>query len=178
MGSFFMKQLLILAAVLFLLTNSSWAQFPASWIGTYSGQMALLYSGKPSDSVNVSLEIRDIEKDSAWTYRMSFHHTTYGDMVKDYLIKKDHAGSFFMDENNGILIPMTFLDGCFYDCYDVDGMLFHSTMRLQGKDIFYELVGTPVNSGLQRNIGDEKEGSYTVRSYRPEVIQKVVLIKN
>ncbi len=172
-----MKQLLILASVL-CLHASSWGQFPASWMGTYSGQMTLLNVGKAPDSVNVSLEIREIEKDSAWTYHMSFHHTTYGDMVKDYLIKKDRAGAFYMDENNGILIPMTFLDGCFYDCYDVDGMLFHYTMRLQGKDIFYELVGTPVNSEINRNIGNEKEGSFTVRSYRPSIIQKVVLIKN
>jgi hypothetical protein len=111
-------------------------------------------------------------------FRMAFQHKTYGDMVKNYLIKKDPFGAFFIDENNGILIPMTFLDGCFYECYEVDGILFHSTMRLQDKNIFYELIGTPFNSGVNRNVGDENEGSCTVRSFLPAVMQKVLLIKN
>jgi hypothetical protein len=172
-----MKQLLIIASVICLQVTGR-AQFPASWIGTYSGQMKLLNIGKPSDSVLVTLEIHEVMKDSAWSYRMVFHHKTYGDMVKDYQINKNNAGAFYMDENNGILIPMTFLDGCFYECYEVDGMLFHSTMRLQEKDIYYELIGTPYKSAVSRDLGDEKEGSYTVRSYRPGVIQKVLLIKN
>jgi len=103
---------------------------------------------------------------------------TYGDMVKDYQIKKDQADTLHTDENNGILISKTFLDGCFYECYEVNGMPFHSTMRLQEKDVFYELIGTPYKSGVSRNIGDEKEGSHDVRSYLPGVIRKVLLIKN
>jgi hypothetical protein len=73
---------------------------------------------------------------------------------------------------------MTYLDGCFYDCYEVDGMIFHSTMRLFGEDIFYELTGTSLRSGSERDLGNKEEGSYLVKSYKPAIIQKVLLKKN
>jgi hypothetical protein len=172
-----MKQFVLLSLFLNVIISAK-AQFPEHWIGTYSGKMSLLSTGKPADSVSVQLKIYEILKDSVWSYHMDFHHQTHGDMTKDYLIKKDKNGSFFTDENNGILIPMTYLDGCFYDCYEVDGMIFHSTMRLFWEDIFYELTGTSLRSGSERDIGNKEEGSYLVKSFKPAIIQKVLLKKN
>lgn len=94
---------------------------PNSWFGSYQGAMELY--GKeitPFAKVLVRLSIREIKKDSLWTYYM-----TYGEKDKPgYLEKNYHivlnSDGLALDEGGGVIIPMRLFGSCLMDFYTIE----------------------------------------------------------
>lgn len=157
-----------------------YAQFPASWIGKYSGTMFLSSLNAPKDSVVVSLEIVEIIKDSAWTYTMSYKSEKFGDVIKDYKILKvsnEKDTDYLMDENNGILLEMTLFDDTFYEYFEVENMIYTTRLSRHQDSIEFEIIGAknePTSTTLSLPQSDENT-QYEVNSYKPLFAQKVIL---
>lgn len=137
-------------AVLFcFLSISAFSQnFPEDWLGAYNGKMLIANVGKPTDTIEVDYEMTTLEEDSIWTYKMTFYSEQYGTIVKDYKIvakSKVNKQNYLLDENNGILMEMTLMDGTFYGIYSVMDMMFITTMRYtEDGNIYYDLFAAPM----------------------------------
>jgi hypothetical protein len=145
-----------------------------AFIGNYTGEMLLINQGKNAyDTVLVSLDIHETKKDSAWSYIMTYNSRTWGDITKDYEIQLTKEGGFQIDEKNGIVILMSFIDGCFYEFFESDEMFFHVTMRKSKKNILFELTGEPKWNKKEAFLATE--APLAITSYGTTVVQKAIL---
>lgn len=141
--------------------------FPENWVGSYSGDMILGYTDRPSDTIHTDLEIKPLIDDSVWTYKMTFKSKRYGEIVKDYVIRiadKNDPKKFILDELNSIQIPMNLMDNCFYTNYEVDGMLYMSSLRLFEDQLIYDLYCS-TKEGKRTDRIEEGQSVFVVDSY-------------
>lgn len=160
-------------------------EFPEDWEGDYSGQMILGNVHSPNDTVDVLFNIHEVIKDSVWTYKMTYHSKRYRKIVKDYIIKRERKGdqvNYILDELDGIEIEMSYMNGCFYNIFEVMDQLYISTMRLSDSDIHFELFAasftktkTTTLKEEEKEESEEKKDPITVNSYKPLLHQSVYL---
>ncbi len=175
-----MKLLLIILAVFFAV-NSMAQKFPEDWIGSYSGDMILGYHNRPNDTIPVDLEIEEVEEDSTWTYRMTYHSDRFGEIVKNYLYvvksKKDDT-HYILDEQNGIKMNQTYMNGSFYGMYDVMGNTYVSTLRRTDEGLYFELIAADLNNKLESaSIPEANEDAIEVESPLVTIHQSALLKK-
>ena len=154
-------------------------QFPSNFAGSYSGTMIINSGNGVSDSLSVEFEFLEQIPDSSWTYKMIFKSPKYGEITKDYLLKsktKKDTSNYIFDEQNGILMEMTFLNNCLYGMYEVEGQYFISTLRIIDEEqLLYDLIIAPAtNPSISTYTGEEK---FEVKSYKPTMQQTVYLKK-
>jgi hypothetical protein len=171
-----MKYLLLLLFVP-VFVSSSQNEFPESWIGTYSGNMLIANPNVALDTAEIEFEFIELIKDSAWTYKMTFHSKKYGNIVKDYVIRSESEGdkeNLILDELNGIYMEMTLLNGTLYGMYEVMGYMYIVSMRKIGDDLLYDLFGGPMEDPL---VSSAKEGDQEIEalSHKPNVAQSALL---
>lgn len=151
--------------------------FPEDWIGSYSGNMILGYVNQPADTIPIELEIKTLVEDSVWSHKMIYHSERFGEITKDYLIRivsKGNRKNYLLDEQNGIIMPRSLMDNCFYGTYEVDGMLYMNTLRYLDGKLIFDLYCSPKESVSRNNI--EEEGDlFVVDSYKVTLHQTAVL---
>lgn len=151
--------------------------FPQDWIGTYKGDMLIGNVGRLTDTIPVEYEMTTLEEDSIWTYKMTFYSEKYGTIVKDYKIvakSKTNRQNYLLDENNGIVMEMTFMNGTFYGMYEVSNMTFVATMRYTEGNIYYDLFAAPMaNPTVTETEGEE---SIQATSYATSLHQTALFI--
>ncbi len=138
--------------------------------------MILSSVSSPSDSIDVSLEIKTVHTDSVWTYKMLYVSQRIGKIEKNYFIVRKN-GQYLMDEGNGILIEMSYMNNVFYEFYTVEGMIFSTIMRKSGQDIHFEIFGANEKPTLLSESTPEGENNtqYKVNSLKPTFVQSVLL---
>lgn len=138
--------------------------------------MILSSVSSPSDSIDVSLEIKTAHTDSVWTYNMHYVGQRIGKIEKNYFIVRKN-GQYLMDEGNGILIEMSYMSNAFYEFYTVEGMIFSTIMRKSGQDIYFEIFGANEKPTLLSVSTYEGENNtqYKVNSLKPTFVQSVLL---
>lgn len=165
-------------------------EFPKDWLGSYKGEMLIANLGRPTDTIPVEFEIVTLEKDSIWSYKMTFYSERYGTITKDYKIAataKDNHQNYLLDENNGIVMEITLMDGTFYGMYEVMDMMFINTMRYKEGTIYYDLFAAPMANPLvtstkeedSEDLGDDeaKTESIEATSYGPTLHQTALFIR-
>ena len=169
-------KLLFTFSLLFTCFTFSFSQFPENWVGKYSGKMLLSSVSAPSDSIDVSLEINTVHTDSVWTYNMSYVSQRIGKIEKNYFIVRRN-GQYLMNEGNGILIEMSYMNNSFYEFYTVEGMIFSTIMRKSGQDIYFEIFGANEKPTLLSESTPEGDDNtvYKVNSLKPTFVQSVLL---
>ena len=134
-------------------------EFPNDWLGFYRGEMLIANMGRPTDTIDVEYEMVTVETDSIWTYKMTFFSEKYGTIVKDYKIvatSKNDKNNYLLDENNGIVMEITLMDGTFYGMYEVMDMMYISTMKYTDGNIYYDLFAAPMaNPMITATEGEE-----------------------
>jgi hypothetical protein len=168
--------------IIFLHATLSFGQsFDASlWVGNYSGIMHLSNLDGVQDQIMVEFEFKELKKDSSWTYSMRYKSEKLGELLKDYeLIKTTGIQSeFLMNEKNGIIIDLTFLNNCFFSMFEVEGMMHTFTMCLIEGEIRIDLFGSNLKKPTYLSSVEQEEKSnenQTVSSFRPLYNQVVIL---
>lgn len=169
-----MRHMLLIAFLLASLLGN--AQFPQTWIGSYSGTMYLSGANGVYDSLNIELHIQPIENSPSWTYKMLYKSARFGESSKNYVILKDSTG-YLMDEQNGILIEMMYSNNVFYEFFEVNEMYFACTMRKMEKGILFEIFGTSTSITREtESEPDEKNNVFLVYSRKPQFAQTALLL--
>jgi len=161
--------------------------FPKDWLGSYKGEMLIANLGRPTDTIPVEFNMVTLEEDSVWSYKMTFYSERFGTIVKDYKIaatSKNNHQNYLLDENNGIVMEITLMDGTFYGMYEVMDMIFITTMRYTEGNIYYDLFAAPkanpmVTSTEAEETEGEEEGEESIEatSYRPTLHQTALFIR-
>jgi len=180
----------ILSVLLILFSISAYTQttsmdesFPGSWLGTYKGQMYMFKPGYGiADSVSVKLELLPTDISNQWVYRMTyFGNKKYGKIIKDYLIVKPDslaAGTYLLDEKDGIIIQQTLIGNTFYSNFSVGDTYLNSIMSKTGDQIYFEIFQSTIKESLiTKNRAEEGQIVFVVKSYPTFTTQKVKLIK-
>lgn len=175
-----MRTALSILTLLFAFGLKAQDSFPKDWIGDYSGKMILGYLDRTADTIDVELEIKEVIADSVWTHKMIYHSPKFGDITKDYLIRivrKDDKQRFVLDEQNGIVMPLTFLGDCFYGTYDVQEMKYINSMRKKDNTIIFDLFAGNEKSKKTDVIHEEGDEDFVVDSYTITLHQTAFLHK-
>ncbi len=162
---------------------------PENWIGKYVGTM-LLSSGTEGEQqeIEVSFDLKEVVKDSSWTYIMTYKSEELGELTKNYLICKPYGAPkhyFVLDELDGTKIDMSFRNDAFISFFEVDGMFHASSLaKISKNTLRFELYGSfntqPTNVTNAEFIDDlgNNNGTITVASFNPIYCQTVTLKKN
>ncbi len=137
------------------------------WIGHYEGQMILGFLNRPADTINVELDIAVIIEDSVWTHKMTYHSSKYGEIVKDYLIRKSpssNGNAYVLDEQNGITMPLSLMNDCFYGTYHVGDMQYINTLRRSEDELLFDLFAAS-DTSLKTDTIDDEGSQFVVDSY-------------
>lgn len=172
-----MKNAQLLFLFVLLQTPLFGQQFPTDFAGNYSGQMIISSTKTDADTVEVNFELREIIPDSCWTYRFTYNSEKYGIIVKDYLLKTKQSGhfqDFILDEQNGILMDMTWLNYCLYGTYEVQENLYVFTLQAFNEDLLSNLFIAPTKTPLTTST-NEGEDRITAHSFKPYMQQSVYL---
>lgn len=164
------------------------AQSPLNdWIGTYQGTMTIGNVERPTETLDVTFTMSPVETDSIWTYVMTFHSEEYGEMVKDYRIVAANKGTqhqFTLDEQDGILIPMTYLNDCLYSSFELLNNMYTTTLRKTTDGLLFEIIVTPLGEHhLTHAHLDPEEDKKTatppmiIKTYKSTTHQTVYLQK-
>lgn len=164
--------------VFLLLSMGCTAQsFPKEWIGKYSGVMDL-YNGEAHRTVAVSFEMKEITKDTSWTYLMIFSENGKETIRKDYLLKRKGTGWVFeLDEKDGIVIETRLMGETFYDFFESYGMFFASRLSKGKGGLEFEIFGGTKSDVRVTSSGAGTEDYTEVYSYPPSFSQRVLLKK-
>ena len=149
-----------------------------SWEGEYEGQMVVGFTGRANDSVDVRFELKPIEADSSWTYRMTYDSQKFGVVVKEYEIHRvgNSTVDFLLDEQDGIIIEMSLMNNCFYDMFEVMDNLYATTLRKIGDDIHFDLFTSAKKKATVTTSEEDDDGNiYEVTSYKPSLHQSIYL---
>lgn len=155
-------------------------EFPKDWVGNYKGEMLIGFADQPGDTLEVDFLLEEVIEDSAWTYRMTYRSDKYGDIVKDYIIRKtgDTKSAYVLDELDGILIEMTLMDNCFYSSFSVLDNMYMTMLYKLGDNLFFDLVVVS-NRPTKESVSEEDEEgqSFEVSSYKPTLHQSAYFIR-
>lgn len=156
-----------------------------SWFGSYQGTMELY--GKeitPFAKVLVRLSIREIKKDSLWTYYM-----TYGEKDKPGYLEKNYyillnSDGLALDEGNGVVIPMRLFGDCLMDFYTIEdsdnsnSYMSSVLCRKSNGDLEYNLFGGSLEPIKSTQIIEESDHTvFGLNVYALGFNQHVVLNK-
>lgn len=174
--------------VIVILILGTWVHgqpLPDSWIGTYQGTMELYgKESTPFAKVLVCLSLREIKKDSLWTYYM-----TYGEKDKPgYLEKNYHivlnSDGLALDEGGGVIIPMRLFGTCLMDFYTVEdsdnspSYMSSLLCRQELGDLEFNLFGGPLEPIKSTQLFEESDHTvFGLNVYALGFNQHVVLKK-
>lgn len=157
---------------------------PSDWIGEYSGIMTLNNAGSAPFTLHIDFTFKELKKDSAWTYTMCYNSDRFGEMIKDYKILKapdKDPTHFLMDEQNGIIMDLTFMNNGFYEFFEIEGIegsLFSTVLKMQEDGIYFEIFGSSNAPERTSHLdANEESPAMDVKSYRPTFTQSVLLKK-
>ena len=173
--------------LLYLLFSSTLAlcqNIPSSWLGTYRGTMYLYSkSSNPYGEVPVQLVFKELEKDATWSYKMTYASPGQpGYVVKDYRIELVHD-TLFMNEGEGIVLPMKLFGECLMDFYSIkDSEVSETYMGSQlcrtAKGILeFKVFGGSLRPLSSKEIVDVQDGTFGLSTYDLGFFQSVVLKK-
>lgn len=171
----------LLGLLLLLSTLPTVAQnFPEDWLGNYSGEMYLgNIASSETDTLPVTLEFLTEIEDSVWSYKMTYNSEQFGVIVKDYKIRATKSGDtrkLLLDENNGIVMEMSLMDGTMYGMYEVLGTMFISTLKYEDGALYFDLFGASMSNPTETSAIEDGE-EYKATSYRTQFHQTVLLRK-
>jgi len=172
---------------LYLLFSSALAlcqSIPSTWLGTYRGTMYLYSkSSEPFGEVPVELVFKELEKDNVWSYKMTYAAPGQpGYVVKNYKIERLHD-TLFMNEGEGIVLPMKLFGECLMDFYSIEDSDVSETYmgsqlcRTAKGTLEFKVFGGSMRPLASKEIVDEQDGVYGLSSYNLGFYQAVVLKK-
>ena len=140
--------------------------------GTYKGTMLIYNKTQTTDSVDVVFYIR-LQDDSSWQQRMIFNSEKYGEIIKDYLLIRDSRGNYRIDEQNGIVMPLSYFGNTFYSNYILQEHLYTYSLSTTDFGLHFEISVTDLRINSESVLEESEE--FVVKAHVPHIIQKVDL---
>lgn len=154
--------------------------FPSAWIGEWSGPSRVVRpgpDGQAAMSFTMELHIVDAAPDR-WTWTIVYDGAAGRQERRYTLVAKDAAsGQYQIDENNGIVLSATLIDGVLHSPFEVQGntiIASYRPHRLGTADatIEVEMITFRAEQGA---LTGNKDGVPPVTTYTPSSVQRATL---
>jgi hypothetical protein len=140
-------------------------------------------SSNPYGQVPVELVFKELEKDATWSFKMTYASPGQpGYVVKDYRIER-LRDTLFMNEGEGIVLPMKLFGECLMDFYSIkDSDVYETYMGSQlcrtAKGILeFKVFGGSLRPLSSKEIVDVQDETFSLSTYNLGFFQSVVLKK-
>jgi len=168
-----MKFFLLLFLGTLLISNTSNAQFPSGWLGTWEGD--LIIHSQPGDKnqvIKMKLSIQESPRVGVRLWNIFYDDNAGGSWRNYELVEVDQlTGHYVMDENNSIKLDMFLFNNVFYSMYSIGKAMITVRYELKDETILFEI--TSANNEGEITGGESDIPSVT--NYPVRTIQKAVL---
>lgn len=167
-----MKQIFLFLS-LFVFALASYGQdalvFPDDFLGIYKGQLEIT---TPRGKQKIPMEFHLQVTDSSAVYN---YVLVYNGKPRNYSLKvlDKEKKVFEIDENNGIVLPVKFVDNTLYSFFEVQGNFLSSRLAFQGTQLEFEILFTAMKNKVITGKGT-KEIPF-VYGYPINVVQRALL---
>lgn len=166
---------IVLSIFMLLIMEFSFCQLPESWLGKYEGTMESKDMNGLSFTYKMGMEISTLT-DSSYTFLIIYGEDS-SRQERSYLLYNNGPNKFVLDEQNGILLEMSYAFDRLVSVFEIQGALLHVSYIKQKKGIRFELT----SSKKSFKTGDiEFEGdkipeiySYITSSFQQAELKKV-----
>jgi hypothetical protein len=152
--------------------------FPQGWLGEYQGELKLV-NAERGEHMRLPMTVIISATDTVNRWRWYSKSVYQGrEIIKDYALFRTDSmpkNHFLMDENNGIYLDRVFLDGGFYDYFEVSGLGLYGITKKVGDDIHFEIASFPLSNRTYSTYKGSEFEVDTVASYKVINTQKVIL---
>jgi len=153
--------------------------FPASWIGTWSGDLLIHNAKGLAQTVPMEVTIRPVPGSANYDWITVYNKDTLaGKRPYTLLVKDAEAGHYAIDENNNIILDAYLVGGKLFNSFEVQGQLLVCTYEMRGENLVFEVIAgpaTPVSITGGGEAGEEKIPE--VKSFKVNVMQRAILKK-
>jgi hypothetical protein len=174
-----LKILFIFSIWLFLPNGASaQAEFPASWVGHWSGTLEIFTATGKVQELPMELHIHPLDTmPITYTYEIVYGEDKVTGARPYELVVVDAAkGLFLMDEKNSIKMEAYYLNGKLIQWFEVEGTLLYTTTELVNGELHWEIVSgssSPVSTTGNQKVGEEEIPP--VKTYPVGAMQRAVL---
>ncbi len=153
--------------------------FPASWTGTWSGDLLICNASGIKQTVSMEVTIRPVPNSANYDWITVYNKDTLAGKRPYTLLTKDaEAGHYAIDENNNIVLDAFLLGGKLFNSFEVQGQLLLCTYEMQGQSLVFEVVAGPAEPIATSGGGKSGEEEIPeVRSFKVGVLQRAILKK-
>ncbi|MCC6725944.1 MAG: hypothetical protein IT258_15655 [Saprospiraceae bacterium] len=173
-----MKVIFYLLSFFSAFTAFSQKEFPASWVGNWSGKLEI-YTGTGKVQ-ELPMELHIQPKDTlpiTYTYEIVYgEDKVTGARPYELVVVDATKGLFMIDEKNSIKMEAYYLNGKLIQWFEVEGTLLFTTTELIGEELHWEIVSgssTPVSTTGNQKF--EAEEIPPVKTYPASAMQRAVL---
>lgn len=147
--------------------------FPASWIGVWTGDLLIHNAKGIAQSVPMEVTIRPVPGRANYDWITVYNKDTLaGKRPYALLVKDAEAGHYAIDENNNIVLDAYLLGGKLFNSFEVQGQLLVCTYEMQGENLVFEVIAGPTTPVATTGGG---EAVPEVKSFKVNVMQRAVL---
>lgn len=147
--------------------------FPASWIGVWTGDLLIHNAKGIAQSVPMEVTIRPVPGSANYDWITVYSKDTLaGKRPYALLVKDAEAGHYAIDENNNIVLDAYLLGGKLFNSFEVQGQLLVCTYEMQGENLVFEVIAGPTTPVATTGGG---EAVPEVKSFKVNVMQRAVL---
>ncbi len=173
-------------SVAFLLCASVSAQttpkslVPEGFIGKWKGTYYMVDSDGNKDSLDYEFHFTPSPRANQWVQHGFYTSAVMDSMEKRYMLRIDpdhyNKSHFKLDEMNGIVIDEMLIGNTFYSQYTVLDQYFTTMLKLDGDELYFELICNAKNIVTESCIEEDGIAYYTT-SFPPFAVQYVRMKK-
>ena len=165
-----------LACSLFVPFFQEPGQLPESWFGLWKGTIRIDGVARPSQSVDMSLEVTAIPKSSRVNWILMYVAQGKTDVRKyELALVPDQPGRFLMDERNGIVLDHSLVGNTLSSLFQVQNTLLHVSFQLE-KDTM-RVTMSSYDAQAVRESGattqETKVSSYPLKSVQQGTLRRI-----
>jgi hypothetical protein len=117
------------------------AQFPADWVGRYEGPLEITRPGEPM-VVPMTIEIAPTDSADRWHWHIQYE----GQPVREYMLVRQQDGSWMIDEQNSIVLPLAVRGNRAFSAFSVSGSLLVATYTRTARGLDFEVITLPAEA--------------------------------
>lgn len=148
------------------------AAFPASWEGTWKGDLVIERAGAAAQVVPMSLVVKPTEAPDRWAFRIR-----YGEQPErpyELVVVDAEKGRYDVDEGNSIVIPSRLVGGELVSVFEVSGNRVAARYRLDGGKLHVDLL---MSGAAPTGKTGGENGVPEVKVFAPLTVQRAVLAR-
>lgn len=170
----------VFGCIIMLLSVNSFSQdtlkvFPKDYVGVYKGNLEI-HSSHGVETVGMEFHLEALDEAGNYAYQIVYiQDGNRQERHYNLITINSKTGEYLIDENNGILLNATFIDGSLYSMFEVQGTYLSTSETFYDNAMEFQItVSRASDVSKSETEGDQSIG---VLSYPISSVHKARLLK-